>query len=304
MFLALPGLFVGLLIWSRVGHLLQNFVGVDSKNDAAKGKHSASTRHQIRIISMFVAGWLAIFSGLAYYVFSTRGEATGWFWFFIGIITTPGVILPPLLFFWLRHSRSVDKYTAALRTNAPADTLFVYKIKFDETYIQTMSKRYLRQLPMGGSFRSNLVAIAGIATAFWIFNPLGNNAAVVAGLVLALGVPAVFAAEHASRRLIYSDFGYASHMGKSSIYTVSAKGLEVVGPRPCHEAIWPAMIAWPRVMRAARFRDGILLCGFGGVTENLAPAWLPDSALQDAQPGDVSRFIEEMMQPRTVKKLY
>jgi hypothetical protein len=79
--------------------------------------------------------------------------------------------------------------------------------------------------------------------------------------------------------------------------------LEVEGPRPCHKTIWPDLIEWPNILRAARFRDGMLLCGFGGKTENYAIAWLPYSALRDASPVDAARFIEENMRSRTVRKL-
>ena len=302
-FVALPGLLAGMLIWSRIAHLLHALVGIDGEQETAKSDEPASSRRQLLIVIAFVAGWLALFGGLAFYLFNAKGAPAEWFWFFVGIATTPGIILPPVLITWFRYRRRALDDTAAPQTSETADAKFVYNIKFDEPYIRTMSNRYLRVLPMGNTFKVSLGLVAGVAITFWLLKPIGDGSSLIAFIFFAVSIPTVFAARHVSKQIMYSDFGYASHMGKSSIYTLSAKGLEVVGPRPCHEAIWPDVIEWPRILRAARFRDGILLCGFGGLSESLVPAWLPDSALQHAQPGDVLRIIEERMQPRTVKKL-
>jgi hypothetical protein len=293
--LVLPGFFVGTLVWSRLAHLLQAILGIDGETKAGEDEGPAWTRNQILAVIAWVAGWLAVFGGLAYYFFDLHGRPSGWFWFFVGVTATPGVILPPALIFLFRHQRRTAEYTAELESAPPSSAEFVYEITFDEPYIRTMIDRYLRQLPMGGSIKAGFVLLAGVAAVIWIIDPFGGDAALIASLILIVGVPALFVAHRMSRRLMFSDFGYASHMGKSSAYELSAAGLEVEGHRPWHRVLWPDLIKWPDLWIATRFSDGFFLFGGG------AMAWLPDAALVDATPQQVGCFISERMRLRIQK---
>lgn len=293
--LVLPGFFVGTLVWSRIGHLLQAILGIDGEAKTGEEEGPAWTRNQILAVIAWVAGWLVVFGGLAYYFFDLRGGPSGWFWFFVGVAATPGVIMPPTLIFLLRHQRRTAEYTAELGSEPPSDTEFVYEITFDEPYIRTMIDRYIRQLPMGGSIKAGFVVLAGAAAVIWIIDPFGGDGALITSLILITGIPALFVAQRMSRRLMFSDFGYASHMGKSSAYKLSAAGLEVEGHRPWHRVLWPDLIKWPDLWIATRFSDGFFLFGGG------AMAWLPDAALANATPDQVGCFVSERMKLQTQK---
>lgn len=290
--LVLPGFFVGTLVWSRIAHLLQAILGIDGKTKARQDEGPGWTGNQVVAVIAWVAGWLVVFGGLAYYFFDLHGRPSGWFWFFVGAAATPAVMLPPALIFLFRHQRRTSRYTARLASEAASNTEFVYEITFDEPYIRTMIERYLQQLPIGGSIKGGLVLLAGAAAVFWIIDPFGGDAALIASLILFVGFPALFVAHRMSRRLMFSDFGYASHMGKNSAYRLSTAGLEVEGHRPWHRVLWPDLIKWPDLWIATRFTDGFFLFGGG------AMAWLPDAALVDATPEQAGCFISERMRLR------
>ena len=295
MLFLLPGFFVGLLVWTRVAHLLQAFSGVDGESKTRESEAPAWTRKQILAVIAWIVGWVAVFGGLAYYVLGLHGALSGWFWFFVGAAATPGVILPPVLLFLFRYRQRTGKYAAELNAGYLSNAQFVYTITFDETYIRTMIDRHLRQLSMGGTIKVGFALIAVIAVAIWIIDPFDGDAALIAGLVFVTGAPALLVAHRISRRLMFSDFGYASHMGKNSVYVLSAAGLEVDGHRPWHRVLWPDLIKWPDLWIATRFSDGIFLFGGGAI------AWLPDADLVDATPEEVTCFVSAKMKLRSAE---
>ena len=300
--LILPGLFIGFLSFSRIGHLLQAFIKPEANSDTARTPDASLTRAEVIGTVAFAVCWSGLFGGLAYYLLTERGSSPGWFWFFVGIATTPIIIFPVTLLLLNRVRRRRAEYDERANSNRQDSSTFDYEIAFSESYIRTLISRYLRQNPFGHPLTlSILFTIAAVV--IYVFDLFGRESSAFAAMVFVMGILGNVFAYYMSRRVLFSDLGYASHMGKTSIYRVSANGLEVEGPRPCHETIWPDLIEWPNILRAARFRDGMLLCGFGGKTENYAIAWLPYSALRDANPEDAARFIEDNMRPRTVKKL-
>ena len=295
MLLMLPGLFVGFLVFSRIGHLLQAFIKTDTNTEEAPTTSTSLTRLEIFGAAAFVVCWSGLFGGLAYYFLTGRGSSIGWFWFFTGIAATPLIIFPAAMLLILRGRRRHAEYDAKAVSDRQDIGTFDYEIAFDEAYIRTLIRRYLRQFPTVGHPLTLSIVFTVAAVVIWAFELFGRESAFFAIMAFVMGNLGNLFANYVSRKVMFSDLGYASHMGKTSIYRLSAKGLEVEGPRPCHETIWPDLIEWPNILRAARFRDGILLCGFGGVSENFALAWLPDSALHDASPAEVSRFVEERM---------
>jgi hypothetical protein len=299
----LPGIFIGLLLFSRIGHLAQVFIKTDADSDEAPQTSESLSRNQVLIVAAFVVGWVGLFAALAFYIHSVRNGSIGWFWFFVGIAATPCVILPPAIYFLNRGRNRRAVFNASEPSRQQSRKTYEYEITFDETYIRSLIDRYLRQDALAGRPYALAILFTVAAVVIWIFDLFGAESLAFAIMAFVVGTLSSLVIYRVQRKVMFSDLGYASHMGKTSIYRLSANGLEVEGPRPCHEAIWPDLIEWPNIWRAARFRDGTFLCGFGGVTENFALAWLPDSALHDARPEDVSRFIEERMQPRTVKKL-
>ena len=300
--LILPGLFVGFLAFSRISHLLQAFIKPEANSDTVRTPDASLTRVEAIGALAFAVCWLGLFGGLAYYLLTERGSSPGWSWFFVGIAATPIIIFPATLLLLDRARRRRAEYVKRANSIRQDSGTFDYEITFSESYIRTLISRYLRQSPFGHPLTLSILFTVA-AVVIYVFDLVGWESSILAAIVFVMGILGNIFAYYMSRRVLFSDFGYASHMGKTSIYRVSANGLEVEGPRPCHETIWPDLIEWPNILRAARFRDGMLLCGFGGKTENYAIAWLPYSALRDANPLNAARFIEENMRPRTVKKL-
>lgn len=303
MLLMLPGLLVGFLAFSRIGRLLQLFIKSDTDTERTPTTSTSLTRLQVFGVFAFVLSWSGLIGALAYYFLTERGGSIGWFWFFLGIAATPLIIFPAAMLLNRRRRRWHAEYDAKAVLDQQDIGTFDYEITFDEAYIRTLIRRYLRQLPTIGHPLTLSIVFTVAAVVIWVFELFGGESVFFAIQVFVMGILGNLLADYASRKVMFSDLGYASHMGKTSIYRLSAKGLEVEGPRPCHKTIWPDLIEWPSILRAARFRDGILLCGFGGVSETFALAWLPDSALHNASTAEVSRFVEERMQPRTIKKL-
>lgn len=298
----LPGLFVGFLAFSRINHLLQAFIKPEATSDIAQAPDASLTRIEVIGTVAFAVCWSLLFGGLAYYLLTEHGSSPGWFWFFVGIATTPIVIFPATLLLLDRARRQRAEYDERANTSRQDSNTFDYEITFSESYIRTLISRYLRQNPFGHPLALSILFTVA-AVVIYVLDLFGRESSIFAAMVFVMGILGNVFSYYMLRRVLYSDLGYASHMGKISLYRVSANGLEVDGPRPCHETIWPDLIEWPNILRAARYRDGVLLCGFGGKTENYAIAWLPYSALRDASPVDAARFIEENMRPRTVKKL-
>lgn len=284
-----------MLVWSRIGHLLQIFIKTDAGSETTKESSGSTLRMQIIGGIVFVVCWLGLFGGLAYYVLFERNGSIGWFWFLVGIAITPCIILPPALSFLRRRSKRKTKYAADEGSNQRIEETYDYEITFDEIYIRVLIDRYLRQLP--GSVRPQLLAILfTIAAAIiWIFEVFNSESVFVAAIVFVVGVLGSFFAYRVLRKIMFSDFGYASHMGKTSVYTLTTDGLEVIGHRPNHRVLWPDLIKWPDMWTATRFTDGIFLFGGGAI------AWLPDSALTDARPNDVAQFIGKRMPLREAK---
>lgn len=293
--LTLPGFFAGLLVWSRISHLLQIFISTNTDSSSAEETSASSFRNQLLGVIAFIAGWLGLFGGLAFYFFEKQDGSWGWFWFFVGISVTPCVIVPPALFFWLRGRKRIAKYEADTGESPPSGTTIVYDISFDESYIRTLIDRYLRQLPMYPRPVSALISVNLIVVAVLIFVPTEDVRYIIATSVFIIGNLGFLVGPWWTKRMLFSDLGYAAHMGKSSTYTLTADGLEVSGPRPLHKIMWPDLIKWPQFWKATRFANGIFLFGGGAL------AWLPDEALMDASANDVARFIGEKMRLRTAK---
>ena len=287
-----------MLVWSRIGHLLQVFIKVDTDSDGAKETSASSLRNQVIGVVAFVVCWLGLFGGLAYYVLFEHSGSIGWFWFIVGIAATPCIILPPAFYFLQRGRRRQAEYNADERSDRRSKETYDYEITFDETYIRTLIDRYLRQFPIAGRPQVLSILFTVAAAVIWIFDVFDGDSFAFAALVFVMGILGSLFAYRASRKILFSDFGYASHMGKTSTYTLSADGLEVAGPRPYHKVLWPDLIKWPDVWTATRFTDGIFLFGGGAL------AWLPDSALADASPGDVAQFIGERMRLRAAKQTF
>jgi len=299
----LPGIFVGLLVFSRIGRLVQAFIKTDANSDKAQETSATLNRNQILGVFAFVTGWLGLFGALAYYVVTVRNGSVGWYWFFVGIAATPCIVFPPAIYFLQRGRNRCAMFDANKPSRGQSRKTYEYEITFDETYIRSLIDKHVRlDWPVGHPHALAFV-FAVAAVVVWIFDVFEGNSFTFAVMVFAAGALSSFLFNRVQRKLLYSDYGYASHMGKTSTYRLSANGLEVEGPRPCHAAIWPDLIEWPNILAAARFRDGFFLYGIGAVAETGALAWLPDSALEDASPDDVARFIEQRMQPRTVKQL-
>ncbi len=299
----LPGIFAGLLLISRVSHVAQIFTKTEVDSEDTPPTDQLLSQNQILIAAAFVFGWMALFAAIGIYTHVVHDGSAGWFWFFVGITATPLIILPPTIYVLQRNRNRRATFSAAKHSRQQTGETFEYEITFDEDYIRSLVDRYLQQDPFAGHPYVLIVLFTVAAAVTWGLDLFGPDSRAIAGLIFLAGPVGSFIVHRVQRHVMFSDRGYASHMGKTSVYALSADGLEVEGPRPCHAAIWPDLIAWPNILRAARFSDGTLLCGCGRVTDSFALAWLPDTALRDAQPDEVLRFIEAKIQPRTIKRL-
>ena len=299
----LPGIFAGMLLVSRVGHFAQIFTKTGVDSDDAPQADQRLSRNQILAVVAFLTGWVALFAAIGIYIHVVKDGPAGWFWFFVGIAATPCFILPLAIYILQRDRKRRAAFSADNPSRQQSEQFYEYEITFDEAYIRSLIDRYLQQDPLTGRPFALLILFTTAAVAIWFFGLFGADSKAFAFMAFLAGPAGSFIAYRVQRQVMFSDLGYASHMGKTSIYKLSADGLEVEGPRPCHQAIWPDLITWPNILRAARFSDGTFLCGCGRVTDSFALVWLPDSALHDAHPDEVLQFIDEKMRPRTVKRL-
>ena len=294
--LALPGFLVGLMLMGRIAHLAQVFLEPAREPDTDSAERLPRPSVSLKLVLgtlAIMAGWLAVFGALALYARSWESGAIGWMWFFVGMAAGPCVLLPLTLYLSQREHKRYAKHVAANRELCTDDSEFVYDIEFDEAYINTMIDRYLQQEPTMPSKESIPVIAVLVFAATWLLNPL-DTGAVFFAVVMAISVVAMmFFLRSATRKSLYSDLGFASHMRKRSTYTLSIEGLHVSGPRPPTPYPWPDLVEWPEFRKAVQFRDGILL------VRRPMFVWLPNSALTNASPGDVAHLIHRKSRLRT-----
>ena len=293
--LALPGIFVGLILMSRIGHLAQAFVKPVQESDTGPAERPLVTLNQVLGTLAIVAVWLAVFGALALHARTWESGAIGWMWFFVGIAATPCVLFPLTLYLWQREHKRYAEHVAVNREWSADDTGFIYDIEFDETYINTMIDRYLQQEPTIPSNESIPVVMVLVFAAMWLINPLETGRVFFAVIMVLMVVAALLVLRSATRKSLFSDLGYASHMRKRSTYTLSIDGLHVSGPRPPTPCPWPDLVEWPKFRKGVQFRDGILLLGWGMFV------WLPNPALIDARPEDVARLVDRKSRLRTAR---
>ncbi len=278
---------------SRIGRLVQIFVDPMKEPDTEESARQSVTLSQALGTLTLVVCWLTIFGALAFYARDWESGATGWMWFFVGIAAAPCVLFPLMLYLWQRENRRYAEHVAVNRELSAADNKFVYEIEFDYTYINTMIDRYLQQEPAIPGVKSIPVILVLVFAATWLFAPLGTSGlffAVTVAITVAIGL---FFIRFATRKSLFSDLGYASHMRKQSTYTLSTDGLHVAGPRPPSPYPWPDLVEWPEFRKAVLFRDGILL------VRRPMFVWLPNSALVDARPEEVAHLVDRKSKLRT-----
>ena len=293
--LALPGFFVGLMLMGRIGRLAQVFVKPAQESDSDSKERPPVTLKLVLGSLAIVFGWLAVFGGLAFYARSWESGATGWMSFFIGMAAGPCVLYPLTLYIWQREHKRYEEHVAVNRELSGDDTEFTYDIEFDETYINTMIERYLQQEPMMPSNESIPVIAALVFAATWLFNPLESGGILFGVVMVIMVVAVIFFLRSATRKSLYSDLGFASHMRKRSTYTLSIDGLHVSGPRPPTPYPWPDLLEWPEFRKGVQFRDGILLL------RGTMFVWLPNPALVNASPEDVAHLVDGKSRLQTAR---
>jgi len=293
--LAVPGFFVGLMLMGRIGRLAQVFVKPEQEADTESAKRPPVTLKQVLGALAIVAVWLTVFGALAFYARTWDSGATGWMWFFIGMAAGPCVLFPLTLYMWQREHRKYVEHIAVNRELSADDSQFIYDIEFSETYTNTMIDRYIQQEPMIPSNESIAVIAAVVFAATWLLGPLETGSIFFAIVTVIMAVAAIFFLRSATRKSLYSDLGFASHMRKRSTYTLSIDGLHVSGPRPPTAYPWPDLVEWPKFRKAVQFRDGVLLLRVSMFV------WLPNHALVDANPEDVAHLVDSKSRLRTAR---
>ena len=187
--LALPGFFVGLLLMSRIGHLVQIFVKPAKASDAEGELRPPVTLNQILAALAFMVGWLAVFGALALYARNWESGSTGWMWFFVGLAATPCVLFPLTLYLWQREHKKYAEHIAINRELSADDTEFIYDIEFDQTYINTMIDRYLQQEPTIPSNQSIPVIVVLVFVATWLLGPLETGRVFFAVIMALMCMP-------------------------------------------------------------------------------------------------------------------
>lgn len=299
----LPGLFAGLLVISRISHLLQAFIKNDVGSKNGRGACVPESRGPILGVVIFAVCWLGVLGGTAYYILTKGQGIGGWFWFFVGMAATPFIMLPPVVFAVLRNQGRSELLSPDRISEERIWESYEYAITFDEGYIRSLIQKYLDQDPMVGKRKGYIVLFGIIGLVIWMFDLLGADSARFAMMALVAGLLSTVISYYIQRKILYSDLAYGSHMGKRSTFRLSSDGLEVEGARPYHETIWPDLIRWPNMLRAIQFPDGVFLWGMGGVVDTAALIWLPDSALVGANANRVSRLVKSGMQPQSVRQM-
>jgi hypothetical protein len=295
--LALPGFFVGLMLMGRIGRLAQIFAKPVQESDTDSAERSPVTLKLILGTLAIMVGWLAVFGALALYARNWESGATGWMWFFVGMAAAPCVLFPLTLYIWQRQHKRYAEHIAVNRELSADDSKYIYDIEFDETYINTMIDRYLQQAPTIPSNESIPVIAALVFAATWLFDPLETGGVFFATVMVIMVIAAIFFLRSATRKSLYSDLGFASHMRKRSTYTLSIDGLHVSGPRPPTPYPWPDLVEWPELRKGVQFRDGILLL------RGPMFVWLPNPALVDANPEDVAHLVNRKSRLRSARYL-
>lgn len=293
--LALPGFFVGLMLMGRIGRLAQVFAKPAQEPDTDSAERPPVSLKLVLGTFAIMAGWLAVFGALALYARSWESGAIGWMWFFVGMAAGPCVLFPLTLYLWQREHKRYAEHVAVNRELSADDSAFFYDIEFDEAYINTMIDRYLQQEPMMPSKESIPVIAVVVFAATWLFIPTETGGVFFAVVMAITVVAAMFFLRSATRKSLYSDLGFASHMRKRSTYTLSIDGLHVSGPRPPTPYPWPDLVEWPEFRKAVQFRDGILL------VRRPMFVWLPNPALTNASPDDVAHLVDRKSRLRTAR---
>ena len=98
--LALPGFMIGMLMFTRVGYLLINFLGLEPGVTKAQEQDADRRKKYFYGATVFLCSWLLVFGGVSVYLWLARLDSPGWFWFFTGIAATPTVTIPSVLHYW------------------------------------------------------------------------------------------------------------------------------------------------------------------------------------------------------------
>jgi len=87
------GLFIGLLLWSRMVHISYAVYGALKKVDVREHDKDLTDAHIKKLLRVVVAAscvWVLAFGTIAY--FFSSGAQSGWAWFFGGAAATPALI--------------------------------------------------------------------------------------------------------------------------------------------------------------------------------------------------------------------
>jgi len=98
--LIFPGFIIGILIFSIVGNLLINILGLEPSVTGAQEQDVKHKNRDIYGATAFLASWLLIFGGISIYIWLLANQASGWFWFFVGIAATPAITVSSILRWW------------------------------------------------------------------------------------------------------------------------------------------------------------------------------------------------------------
>jgi hypothetical protein len=108
--LFVPGLLLGLLVWSRINHLFLAAVGLKY------GMRLPPPSDESRLMRLFlffmltlVSVWSLLFGFVAYH-FRDVGSL-GWSWFFLGVTATPWVVIPAILRVWRHRQASAGQHS-------------------------------------------------------------------------------------------------------------------------------------------------------------------------------------------------
>lgn len=283
------------MLMGRIGRFAQLFVKPPQEPDTDSTERPPVTLKLVLGSTAIVIGWLTVFGALALYARSWESGAIGWMWFFVGMAAGPCVLFPLTLYFWQREHKRYAEHVAVNRELSAVDSEFIYDIEFDEAYINTMIDRYLQQDPTIPSNESMPVIAILVFAVTWMFDPVETGGVFFAVAMAIMVIAAMFFLRSATRKSLYSDLGFASHMRKRSTYTLSIDGLHVSGPRPPTPYPWPDLLEWPEFRKGVQFRDGILL------VRRPMFVWLPNPALTNASPEDVAHLVDRKSRLRTAR---